>query len=99
LVGQLKSRFLPVLPVDVIKVGLAKTNVTGAEDTRFEAGKNLTERLYVSYVYQLGNISGLRRLNRNQFQLEYRFAHHLGVEATFGDNSVGSLNLYWDRRF
>ena len=97
-VGQLKDQLLPTLPIDVIKVDLA-TNSRGQEDTRFEVGKYLTESIYVSYVHQLGAVLGLRRLNRNQLQLEYRFARHFEVETSYGDNGVGALDLYWDHRF
>ena len=98
-VGQLKDQLLLVLPLDVIKVGVANPGVTGQEDKHFEAGKYLAETLYLSYVFQLGTVSGLRRLNRNQLQLEYRFARHFEVQAAFGDSNVGALDLSWNHRF
>jgi len=97
-VGQIKDQLLPILPVDVIKVDPARSSL-GQQDTRFEAGKYLTESLYLSYVHQLGTVLGLRRLNRNQAQLEYRFARRFALQSSFGDNGVGAIDLYWNRHF
>jgi translocation and assembly module TamB len=83
-----------VLKVDVGGEGY---NVFGT--TRVEVGKYLTDNLYVSYTHQFGSMSGTRRMNSNQLQLEYQFLRSFALETLFGDAGVGALDFYWTKRF
>ena len=97
-VGQLKDQLVPILPVDVIKVDADPTSLN-PDDMRFEAGKYITDSIYLSYIHQLGTVLGFKRLNRNQLQLEYRFARQFALQSYFGDGGVGAIDLYWNHHF
>src|SRR6185436_17907143 len=57
-VGKLRSRIAPHLPIDVLKVDVERG--AGREEARLEAGTYLTEALYVSYVHQFSVLGGAR---------------------------------------
>jgi hypothetical protein len=53
----------------------------------------------VSYLHQFATLTGTRRVNVNQLQLEYRLARHLLVQTVYGDASVFALDLFGTLRY
>ncbi len=98
ILGQIKDQFASKLPIDVLKIDLGNQGY-GFESTRLEVGKYLTDDLYLSYLHQFGNLSGLRKINANQASLEYHFLRAYSFQTLFGDAGVGSLDFYWTHRF
>jgi autotransporter translocation and assembly factor TamB len=95
LVGRIKDELAPQLPLDVIKVDAGPTGTT-----RLEAGKFITDSIYVGYVLQLGGGQVTPRpINRNEAQVDYRFLRNYHLESRFGDAGAGSIDLYWSKRF
>ena len=97
-VNKLKEQVLPGLPIDVIRFD-SGGSAGGLAASRLEVGKYLTDNIYVSYVHQFGEPAGLRRVNSNEAQLDYRFAHHYEIDTVYGDAGVGAADLYWTIRY
>ncbi len=98
-VTGIKQRFLPGLPIDVLRVDASRTSGADTGGSEIEVGKYLTESLYVGYAYQIGvERVGTRRANRNEARLTYRLAPKWQLEASGGDAGVGGLDLYWSLR-
>jgi translocation and assembly module TamB len=100
IVGKIKDQIAPQLPIDVLKVDVAGSDGFGLGQTRIELGKYVTESIYVSYVHQFGQpITGTRRINSNQAQIEYRFKRRYVVQTMFGDAGVGAIDFFWTLRY
>jgi autotransporter translocation and assembly factor TamB len=99
-VGALKDRLAPQLPIDVIKVDTGETGPSGALSTRLEVGKYLTDSVYISYAHQFGFIQiGTRRLSANVGELRYRFRRSYALDLVVGDAPAGKMDLFWARRY
>jgi autotransporter translocation and assembly factor TamB len=97
LVDKIKDQIAPGLPIDVFKVEDAQG--FGSGTTRVEIGKYLTDDVYVSYVHQFGQPAGLRRVNQNQAQIDWRFRSRYSIDTMYGDAGVGSIDFTWSLRF
>ncbi len=99
-VGKLKDQLGAAVPVDVIKFDVGGNDAMGANQSSLEIGKYLRDNLYLSYTHRFGNPSTiLRRLNNDQVALEWWFLRNYQIHLMGGDQGVGSLNLYWNKRF
>jgi autotransporter translocation and assembly factor TamB len=100
LVGKLKDSFGKAVPVDVIKLDVGGNDASGANQSSLEIGKYLRDNLYLSYTHRFGSPSTiLRRLNNDQVCLEWYFLPDYQINLMAGDQGVGTLNLYWTKRF
>jgi translocation and assembly module TamB len=95
LVSKIKDQIAPGLPIDVIKID----EPSGFGTTRVEIGKYLRDDVYVSYVHQFGQPNGLRRINSNQAQIDWRFKRHYSIDTMYGDAGVGAADFTWSYRF
>ncbi|HNN93937.1 MAG TPA: translocation/assembly module TamB domain-containing protein, partial [Pseudomonadota bacterium] len=99
-VGKLKDQLGAAVPVDVIKFDVGGNDAMGANQSSLEIGKYLRDNLYLSYTHRFGNPSTiLRRMNNDQVALEWWFLRNYQIHLMGGDQGVGSLNLYWNKRF
>jgi autotransporter translocation and assembly factor TamB len=99
-VGKLKDQLGAAVPVDVIKFDVGGSDAMGANQSSIEIGKYLRDNLYLSYTHRFGNPSTiLRRLNNDQVALEWWFLRNYQLHIMGGDQGVGSLNVYWYKRF
>jgi translocation and assembly module TamB len=97
-VGKLKNELAPKLPIDLIKIDVGNEGYTDAGGA-VEAGKYLTDNLYLAYVHQFGSAPGSRPINHNEGRLDLRFLRHMLLETHFGDAAVGGIDVFWTRRF
>ncbi|HJZ84333.1 MAG TPA: translocation/assembly module TamB domain-containing protein, partial [Polyangia bacterium] len=100
--GQVIAQIAPALPVDVVRIDVAQDTTpagaaTGASTTkRYEVGKHLGDRIYVSYVRVAGaqqNQSG------NEAHFEFRLRRQWVLESAIGDAGEGGLDLFWTYRY
>jgi translocation and assembly module TamB len=98
LAAQLKSALTEKLPVEIFDVLEISAGSDGFSGTRLEAGKYLTDRIYVGYVGQLG-ADPRKGENSNAGRIEYQFAPGWSVQATAGDAPAGSAELVWGIEF
>jgi autotransporter translocation and assembly factor TamB len=100
LVGSIKEQLGSLLPVDVIKFDVSGNDPMGLGSSSLEIGKYLRDNLYFSYMHRFGTATaGLRRLNIEEIRLEYRFLSRFQLTTRYGDAQVGTLDLYWTKRF
>jgi autotransporter translocation and assembly factor TamB len=88
--GLLQQRLSGTLPVDMLRI---ETGDQGFQDSRIKVGKYITDDIFVSYAYQFGagdEDSGY------EARIEYHFLPRWMVEAVYGENNTGELNVFWD---
>jgi autotransporter translocation and assembly factor TamB len=96
----LKGAVAPHLALfDVLRVNGSVDDANGGEQSGLEIGKYITDHLYFSFVHQFVTLTGTRRANSNQAQLELRFLKRFLIEGMFGDASVGAVDLFWSKRY
>ncbi len=88
--GVLQQKLQGSIPVDVLRV---EGGDDGFSDYRVEAGKYLTEDLFLSLKYQFGAEPDE---NATSIKVEYRFAPRWTVELEAGDKANGEANIFWD---
>jgi translocation and assembly module TamB len=105
-VNKIKDQIAPGLPVDVIEISTSThgaatgpADYTGLGSARVAVGKFLTQQIYVRYVHQFGGTTGLRKLNANQAQIEYRFKRHFEIDTMYGDAGAGAIDFFWTLRY
>jgi translocation and assembly module TamB len=96
--AQLKTALAQKLPVQIFDVLEVSAGADGFRGTRLEAGKYLTDQLYLGYVGQLG-ADPRKGENSNAGRIEYQFAPGWSVQATAGDAPAGSAELVWGIEF
>lgn len=96
--AQLKTALSEKLPVQIFDVLEISAGSDGFRGTRLEAGKYLSDRLYLGYVGQLG-ADPRKGENSNAGRIEYQFAPGWSVQATAGDAPAGSAELVWGIEF
>lgn len=96
--SQLKTALAEKLPVQIFDVLEISAGSEGFRGTRLEAGKYLSDRLYIGYVGQLG-ADPRKGENSNAGRIEYQFAPGWSVQATAGDAPAGSAELVWGIEF
>lgn len=99
ILGQFQEEIAKSLGLDTLKVETGGGS-TGLEQTRIEAGKYLTNDLYMSYVYRFGAQNDyLRKQNPNEVRLEYRFFRNFRLDTRYGTAGIGEFGFSWSRRF
>jgi translocation and assembly module TamB len=66
--------------------------------TQVEAGRYVTDRLYVGYVGRIG-ADPARYQNRNAVHAEYRLSSRWEIEAEYGDVGTGSADVMWKKNY
>jgi translocation and assembly module TamB len=93
--SQLKPFLQKRLPLDVLSID---TGSEGLKSTRVEAGKYLTDEIYIGYQVQPG-ADPAKGENTNAAKLEYQFKPHWSLEAYGGTAGAFGADLVWSRDF
>ena len=95
LVSKLQSTLAHRLPLDVLTIDVGGEGVMG---TKLEAGRYVTDRLYVCYIGRVGS-DPTRYQNRNAVHVEYQLSSRWGIDGEYGDVGTGSLDLLWKKNY
>jgi translocation and assembly module TamB len=93
--SQLQKTLRNKLPLDVLSIDAGNDGVRG---TRLEAGRYVTDKLYVGYVGRVG-ADPTRYQNRNAVHLEYHLTSRWEIEAEYGDVGTGTADLMWKKNY
>jgi translocation and assembly module TamB len=93
--GGLQKTLAKRLPLDVLTIDAGNGGLTG---TQFEAGRYLTDRLYVGYVGRIG-ADPTRYQNRNAVHVEYQLGSRWQFAGEYGDVGTGSADLMWKKSY
>jgi translocation and assembly module TamB len=96
LAAQLQKTLAKTLPLDVLTVDAGGGE--GLTGTQLEAGRYMTEKLYVGYVGRVGADPSLYQ-NRNAVHVEYQLSPRWSVDGEYGDVGTGSLDLTWKKNY
>ena len=66
--------------------------------TKLEAGRYVTDRLYVGYIGRVGS-DPTRYQNRNAVHLEYQITSRWEIEGEYGDLGTGTADLMWKKNY
>lgn len=88
--GLLQQKLKGSLPVDVLRI---ETGQQGFQDSRIRVGKYITKDIFVSYAYKFG--AGDEEAGY-EARIEYHFLPRWMIEARYGQNNTGELNVFWD---
>jgi translocation and assembly module TamB len=94
--GQLQKTLARHLPLDVLTIDAG--NGQGLSGTQLEAGRYVTERLYVGYIGRIG-ADPTRYQNKNAVHLEYQLTARWQIAGEYGDVGTGSADLMWKRSY
>ena len=84
------------LPLDVLTIDAGSGQ--GLTGTQLEAGRYVTDKLYVGYVGRIGANPALYQ-NRNAVHLEYELGARWQIAAEYGDVGTGSADLIWKKNY
>ncbi len=89
LANRLTSALQTRLPLDVLSI---QTRGEGLSGTRVQAGKYLSDRLYIE-----GRVGARTSVydNTTEVHFEYLLFRRLSLEGQYGDNRQGGLDLIW----
>jgi translocation and assembly module TamB len=93
--GGLQKTLAKRLPVDVLTIDAGSGGLTG---TQFEAGRYITDRLYVGYVGRIG-ADPIRLQNKNAVHVEYQLTSRWQFAGEYGDVGTGSADLIWKKSY
>jgi translocation and assembly module TamB len=94
--GELKKAVGGALPIDVISIEVGQER--GVQQTKFEAGKYLTDDIYIGYQARIG-ADPFRYQNANALRVEYQFLRRWSLQLEYGDANAGSLDAVWSRDY
>jgi translocation and assembly module TamB len=94
---ELKKAVGVALPIDVLSVEVG-SDERGYNQTRLEAGKYLTDDIYIGYQGRT-NADPFRYQNSNAIRVEYRFLRRWSLQLEYGDANAGSLDAVWSRDY
>jgi translocation and assembly module TamB len=94
---ELKKAVGVALPIDVLSVEVGTDERVGNQ-TRLEAGKYLTDDIYIGYQARI-NADAFRYQNANAIRVEYRFLRRWSLQLEYGDANAGSLDAVWSRDY
>jgi translocation and assembly module TamB len=86
----IQQKISKTLPVDVFRFESGEGGLAGSQ---LRVGKYITSDLFISYAYKFGadeEDSGY------EARVEYHFLPQWMVEARYGENQTGELNVFWD---
>ena len=95
LAGGLQKTLSKRLPLDVLTIDAGNGGLTG---TQFEAGRYITDRLYVGYVGRIG-ADPTRYQNKNAVHVEYQLGARWQFAGEYGDVGTGSADLMWKKSY
>jgi translocation and assembly module TamB len=95
LASKLQSTLADRLPFDVLTIDVGGEGLGG---TRLEAGRYLTDRLYVGYVGRVA-ADPMRYQNRNAVHLEFQITSRWEIEAEYGDLGTATGDLVWKKSY
>lgn len=95
---QVKKALSKKLPIDVVDVLSFEAGSEGFRGARIEAGKYLSDRLYLGYVGQVG-ADKRKGENAHAGRVEYQFAPKWTVEAYGGDAPAAGADVVWGTEF
>ena len=84
---------LPLLQRIGGEFGISDISVEEASDggSSIAAGRRITDKLYVKYVYGLLGAAG-------NFVVQYKLSEQLGIETTSGDSQAIDLTYRWESK-
>ena len=94
--GALQKTLAKHLPLDVLTIDTGGN--MGLTGTQLEAGRYVTDRLYVGYVGRVGADPALYQ-NRNAVHVEYRLTSRWQIAGEYGDVGTGSADLMWKKSY
>ena len=95
LASQLQSALKDRLPFDVLTIDVGGQGIGG---TKLEAGRYLTDRLYIGYIGRIA-ADPSRYQNRNAVHLEFQLSSRWEIEAEYGDLGTGTGDLMWKKSY
>jgi translocation and assembly module TamB len=96
LAARLQKTLAKTLPLDVLTIQAGSGE--GLTGTQLEAGRYVTDKLYVGYVGRVGADPALYQ-NRNAVHVEYQLSSRWGFDGEYGDVGTGSLDLMWKKSY
>jgi len=84
------------LPLDVLTIDAGSGQ--GLTGTQLEAGRYVTDKLYVGYVGRIGANPALYQ-NRNAVHVEYELGARWQIAGEYGDVGTGSADLIWKKNY
>jgi translocation and assembly module TamB len=94
--SELKKAVGSALPIDVLSIEVSQER--GINQTRLEAGKYLTDDIYIGYQARTG-ADPFRYQNTNSLRVEYQFLRRWSLQLEYGDANAGSLDAVWSRDY
>jgi translocation and assembly module TamB len=94
--GQLQKTLSKHLPLDVLTIDTGSGQ--GLSGTQLEAGRYVTEKLYVGYIGRIG-ADPTRYQNKNAVHLEYQLSTRWQIAGEYGDVGTGSADLMWKKSY
>jgi translocation and assembly module TamB len=95
LASKLQSSLSHRLPFDVLTIDVGGEGMRG---TTLEAGRYVTDRLYVGYVGRVAS-DPTRYQNRNAVHLEFQISSRWEIEGEYGDLGTGTADLMWKKSY
>jgi translocation and assembly module TamB len=92
----LQSTLAGKLPLDVLTI--ESGGGTGLTGTQVEAGRYMTDKLYVGYVGRIG-ADPTKYQNRNAVHAEYRLTSRWQLEGEYGDVGTGTADAVWKKNY
>ena len=96
LAARLQKTLAKTLPLDVLTIQAGSGE--GLTGTQLEAGRYVTDQLYVGYVGRVG-ADPTRYQNKNAVHVEYQLTSRWGIDGEYGDLGTGSLDLMWKKSY
>ncbi|HET6982308.1 MAG TPA: translocation/assembly module TamB domain-containing protein, partial [Myxococcaceae bacterium] len=95
--SQLKSAVSDKVGLDVLSIEAGDEGQL-LQGATLEAGKYLTDELYLGYAGKVG-ADPTKYENSNAVRLEYQFLPRWSFEAMYGDAKSGSADIVWTRDY
>jgi autotransporter translocation and assembly factor TamB len=87
--GLLQQRLSKTLPVDVLRFEAGEGGLAGSQ---LRVGKYITSNLFISYAQRFGSEED----SAYEARVEYHFLPSWMLEAQYGENQTGAVNVFWD---
>ncbi|HZL16732.1 MAG TPA: translocation/assembly module TamB domain-containing protein [Polyangia bacterium] len=94
--SSLQKTLAKHLPVDVLTIDSGGGQ--GLTGTQLEAGRYVTDKLYVGYVGRIGADPALYQ-NHNAVHVEYQLSSRWSLDGEYGDVGTGSADLMWKKNY